>query len=95
MTKASMRDRYKQMAETRAMYKPRLVLFTLLMTTGRKYTAKQLQEIAQNRLGVYVDRKTIFGDMEAISRIIPIESMTGRYGGYQMVDVKGRCCDGN
>lgn len=86
-----MNDRYKRMAETRTMYKSRLVLFTILMTTGRKYTAKQLQEIARNRLGVYVERRTIFGDMAAISRIIPIESMTGRYGGYQMVDVKGRC----
>lgn len=95
MTKERMGDQYKRMAETRAMYKSRLVLYTLLMTTGRKYTAKQLQEIAQNRLGVYVERKTIFGDMAAISRIIPIESMAGRYGGYQMVDVIGRCRDGN
>lgn len=95
MTKERMGDRYKQMAETRAMYKARLVLFTILMTTGRKYTAKQLQEIAQNRLGVCVERKTIFGDMAAIGRIIPIESTTGRYGGYQVVDVIGRCRDGN
>ena len=77
------------------MSKSRLVLFTLLMTTGRKYTAKQLQEIAQNRLGVCVDRKTIYSDMASISRIVPIESMAGRYGGYQMMDVKGRCRDGN
>ena len=90
-----MTDRDKRMAKSREMGKARIALFTILLGTGRKFTSKQLQEIARNRLGVYVDRKTIFGDMAAISRIVPIESMAGRHGGYQMVDVKGRCRDGN
>ena len=90
-----MTDRDKRMAKSREMGKARIALFTILLGTGRKFTSKQLQEIARNRLGVYVDRKTIFGDMAAISRIVPIESMAGRYGGYQRLDVRGRCRDVN
>lgn len=90
-----MSERYKRMAKSREMGKARIALFTILLATGRKFTANQLQDVAKNRLGCDVDRKTIYSDMAAISRVMPIESTNGRHGGYQMVDVKGRCRDGN
>lgn len=90
-----MTDRDKRMAKSREMGKARIALFTILLATGRKFTANQLQDVAKNRFGNVVDRRTIYRDIEAISRVMPIESTTGRYGGYQMMDVKGRCRDGN
>lgn len=90
-----MTDRDKRMANSREMGKARIALFTILLETGRKFTANQLQEIAKNRIGNVVDRKTIYSDMAAISRVIPIQSTAGRYGGYQRLDVLGRCRDVN
>lgn len=86
-----MTDRDKRMANSREMGKARIALFTILLATGRKFTADQLQLVAKNRLGNVVDRRTIYRDIEAISRVMPIESTTGRYGGYQRLDVRGRC----
>ena len=90
-----MTDRDKRMAKSREMGKARVALLTLLFYSGSKYTAKQLQAILKMRLGIVVDRRTIYRDILEIGMVIPIESMTGRHGGYQMVDVKGRCRDGN
>ena len=36
-----------------------------------------------------VDRKTIYDDIRAIDRVMPIESVIERCGGYRKLDVLG------
>jgi HD superfamily phosphohydrolase YqeK len=44
--------------------------------------------------GIEVDRKTIYSDVAAINRFIPIEVTYGPNGGYQWVDVlRGAECE--
>ena len=90
-----MTERYKKILETREMGKTRIALFVRILSSGIKFNCRELQDIVKNRLVYTVDRKTVSRDMDAISRVIPIEVTRGRYGGYQMIDVRRRCRDVN
>ena len=65
-----------------------IVIYCELMKK-QKVTTKQIINLLQRRYGITVDRKTIYSDIAAINRIVPIMSIAGRNGGYVYWDVLG------
>ena len=70
-----------------------IVIYRELMKK-QKVTTKQIISLLQRRYGITVDRKTIYTDIAAINRIVPIKSIEGRNGGYIYWDVLGEAEDG-
>jgi hypothetical protein len=46
-------------------------------------TARQIMKNLQERYGIVCDRKTIFSDIAAIDRFLPIDVQQGKYGGFR------------
>ena len=74
--------------------KIRLLAVERMILRGEKITTQQILRELDLKYDIQVDRKSIISDIYAINRFIPIESKGGKNGGYQMVDVLGRCEDG-
>lgn len=73
--------------------KIRVIAVYNMLQRGHRITARQIQRELDLHYGIVVDRKTIYSDICAIDRFIPIEILPGRYGGYQRVDVLGGCSE--
>lgn len=73
--------------------KIRLLAVNMFLSTGERLTSSKIQEKLLCRFGITADRKTIYDDIYAINRIIPIESLPGKNGGFRIVDVCGRCTE--
>lgn len=74
--------------------KIRVLAIALMLNEGKKISARTIMRRLESQYGIVADRKTIYSDIYAINRIIPIEVVLGRYGGYRKVDVLGGCEDG-
>ena len=74
--------------------KIRLLAVERMILRGERITCQQILRELDLKYDIKADRKTIYSDICAIDRFVPIESYSGHYGGYQMVDVLGRCEDG-
>lgn len=74
--------------------KIRVLAIYNMLQRGHRITARQIQRELDLHYGIVADRKTIYSDICAVDRFIPIEILPGRYGGFQKVDVLGRCEDG-
>lgn len=71
--------------------KLRTLLVEKMLSTGRKMSIREILDELDRRYGITADRKTIFDDVRVISKIMPVEVLLGRYGGYRKVDVAARC----
>lgn len=74
--------------------KIRLLAVERMILRGKRITCPQIIRELDLKYDIQADRKTIYSDISAINRFVPIESIGGKYGGFQMVDVLGRCEDG-
>ena len=63
--------------------KARLVAVTLMILRGKKMTAGDIMRELDLRHDIQVDRKTIYSDIAAIDKLIPVEVTSGKHGGYQ------------
>lgn len=75
-------------------HKLRILLIERMLRYDRVITSSEILRRLEE-YGIFADRKTVYDDIWAINRIIPIESKSGKYGGFRIVDVFGRCGDGN
>lgn len=73
--------------------KIRVLAVAMMLRTGERMTTSKILRNLSAKYGITADRKTIYDDIYAINRFVPIESTPGRGGGYQVVDVLGRCND--
>lgn len=73
--------------------KIRLLAVERMILRGERITTQQIIRELDLKYDIQVGRKTIYSDIIAIDRFVPIESKSGHHGGYQMVDVLGRCED--
>ena len=72
----------------------RIIAVYRILERGEKVTTAQIIRELETRYGITCQRQTICEDILAINRFVPIETTYGCYGGYQLVDVVGRCsCD--
>lgn len=73
--------------------KIRLLAVENILRRGDRVTASQILRELDLRFGIQANRKTIYSDVYAINRFLPVDAIPGR-GGYQIVDVLGGCEDG-
>ena len=71
--------------------KIRLIAVYRMMESGEKWTSTQIISKLKNQFDIEVDRKTIYSDLVAIDRFIPLRVEGGRNGGAQKYSVLGGC----
>jgi predicted DNA-binding transcriptional regulator YafY len=60
-----------------------------MLAEGRKITSAEIQRRLDLQYDIQVNRKTIYSDIYAIDRFMPIEVFAGKNGGYRKYDVLG------
>lgn len=73
--------------------KIRLLAVERILQRGQKVTSTQILDELERKYGITCDRKSVFNDIMAINRFIPVERIVGVNGGYRIVDVLKRCED--
>lgn len=73
--------------------KVRVIAIYRMLIRGKQITAGQIIEELHSHYGITAERKTIYSDIAAIDRIMPIKITTGRGGGYRRWDVIGEADD--
>ena len=84
----------RQKALSKEQSKIRVLAIYRMLNEGRRLTATEILRRLASQYGIHADRKTIYSDVAAINRIMPIDAMPSRYGGYKKYDVLGACEDG-
>ena len=71
--------------------KVRLIAVYRMMESGEKLTSAQIISRLKSQFDIDVNRKTIYSDLVAIDRFIPLQIEGGYNGGAQKYDVLGWC----
>ena len=71
--------------------KLRLLAVYNMIQRGGWITTRQIQRELDLRYDIQANRKTIYNDIYAINKIIPVETKSGARGGFCKIDVLGRC----
>ncbi len=77
----------RQKALSKEQSKIRVLAIERMLMEGKRVTASEIQRRLDLLYDIQVDRKTIYTDIYAIDRFIPIEVSTGSNGGYKLVGV--------
>lgn len=64
----------------------RLLAVERIIQRGRRVSAAQIARELDVKYNIKVDRKTIYSDLAAIDRFIPLDATSGRFGGYKIID---------
>lgn len=75
--------------------KIRVIAVYRILLRGQRITSTQILRELELHYGITCDRKTLYGDIAAIDRFVPIDAQAGPGGGYCIYDVLGRCAGGN
>lgn len=67
--------------------KLRILAIERILKVGQFVKCSEIIDALECRYGISADRKTIYDDIAAISRIAPIESLSGKDGGYKLLNV--------
>ena len=63
--------------------KVRLLAIERMVDEGKKIKIAEIQDRLEAEYGIYATRPTIYYDLLAIEKFIPLESKTGPNGGYK------------
>ena len=63
--------------------KVRVLAISLMLQTGELLSSTDIMRKLYNQYGIKVDRKTIYNDICSINRVIPIDVVYGKKGGYR------------
>ena len=69
--------------------KIRVLAIAKMLNEGRKITSTEIQRRLDLQYDIQVDRKTIYSDICAIDRFIPIETIPGSGGGFKKWNFRG------
>ena len=67
--------------------KIRILAVERMLRKDRYITAKEILVRLDLVYDIQADRKTIYADMIAIDRFLPLEVKAGKYGGYRIMEV--------
>ena len=67
--------------------KVRVIAVYRMLLRGQQMSTAQILAELKSHYGIIADRKTIYADVAAIDRIIPIKVKMGNKGGYCLCDV--------
>ena len=70
--------------------KIRVLLVAGMLSYEKPISAPQILKRLKAR-GITCDRKTLYSDIAAIDKVMPVEVIMGRNGGFIRVDVLRRC----
>ena len=73
----------RQRALNKESCKIRVLAIAKMINEGRRITSSQIQRRLDLQYDIQVDRKTIYSDIYAIDRFIPIVTFSGKNGGFQ------------
>lgn len=73
--------------------KIRVITIYRELLNKKKVTTRQIISLLERRYGVTYDRKTIYDDIAAINRVVPIRTIHGKNGGYILWNVLGEAED--
>lgn len=74
----------KQIKKSREESKIRVLAISKRLSSTRRITAAEIIRRLDLQYDIQVDRKTIYQDIYAIDRIMPVDVCTGRHGGYKL-----------
>lgn len=60
-----------------------MLAIALMLQEGKKMTSTEIIRRLNAQYDIQVDRKTIYSDICAIDRIMPVEVFVGKNGGYR------------
>ena len=69
--------------------KIRVLAIERMLQEGRKITAGEIQKRLELQYDIRVSQKTIYNDIYAVDRFIPIECTNGFGGGFKKCEVLG------
>lgn len=83
-----MRDRVDQRKKgySKELAKIRVLAIERMLDEGRRITAKEIQQRLDLHYDIQTSLKTIYDDIFAIERFIPLDVKTGFGGGYMKCD---------
>lgn len=67
--------------------KMRILAIERILKVGQFVTSAEIIDALELRYGITADRKTIYDDIREISKIVPIERLSGKNGGYKLLNV--------
>lgn len=70
-----------------------LAVYRILSNSRAVISSSEIMLELKSRYGITADRKTIFSDVAAINRFMPVRTVVGRHGGFAPWDVLGECDD--
>lgn len=83
----------KTRAASKEWSKVRCLAISRILNYKQPLSAANIIKKLQRQYGISAERKTIYADIAAINRIVPVEVVYGSKGGYMYVDVVRRCSD--
>ena len=69
--------------------KIRLLAVAKMINEGRRITTGEIMRRLDLQYDIQVDRKTIYSDIYAIDRFMPVDVASGRNGGFQKYNFFG------
>lgn len=66
--------------------KIRLLAVERIIPRGQRVTSAQIMDELERKYDIQVDRKTIYADIQAIDRFMPVEAIVGPHGGFKRID---------
>lgn len=75
--------------------KTRILVVAKMLNEGRKITTAEILRRLDLQYGIQADRKTIYNDVSVIDKLMPIEIIPGRQGGYKKCDLQNGQADEN
>jgi predicted DNA-binding transcriptional regulator YafY len=84
------RDRVDQRKKgfSKELAKIRVLAIERILDEGRRITAKEIQQRLDLQYDMQASLKTIYDDIFAIERFIPLDVKTGFGGGYKKCDLR-------
>jgi predicted DNA-binding transcriptional regulator YafY len=74
----------RQIGKSKEETKIRILAIERMLKEGRKLTCSEILRKLDLQYDIQIDRKTLYSDIYAIDKFMPIEVCTGRYGGYKL-----------
>ena len=68
--------------------KIRVLAIERILSCGRRITAKEIQSILDLKYDIQASVKSIYDDLIAIDRFMPLDVKTGYGGGYKKIDIR-------
>ena len=74
----------RQIGKSKEETKIRILAIERMLKEGRKLTSSEILQKLDLQYDIQIDRKTLYSDIYAIDKFMPIEVFAGRYGGYKL-----------